>query len=109
MGFFTPCMSCCLNDAPSDYSSIYNPDLGCEGWGAVAYPVCAPAYSNSACCLCSFNGGCPGPYFNGAGPNGCLKSFYNRIPHCPVGLVLGTDGFCYPKCIDGYDGGKVCY
>jgi hypothetical protein len=23
--------------------------------------------------------------------------------------MLGTDGFCYPKCIKGYDGGKICY
>ena len=24
-------------------------------------------------------------------------------------MVFGTDGFCYPKCINGYNGGKVCY
>ena len=24
-------------------------------------------------------------------------------------LAFGTDGFCYPKCIKGYDSGKVCY
>ena len=45
--------------------------------------------------------------FGGGSP--CNKAFYYRIGHCPTGLVLGTDGFCYPKCIKGYNGGKVCY
>jgi hypothetical protein len=45
---------------------------------------------------------------SGVGPS-CDKAFYTRVPICPTGLVLGTDGFCYPKCINGYDGGKVCY
>jgi hypothetical protein len=45
--------------------------------------------------------------FGGGSP--CNKAFYDRIGHCPTGLVFGTDGFCYPKCINGYDGGKVCY
>lgn len=45
--------------------------------------------------------------FGGGSP--CNKAFYSRIGHCPTGLVFGTDGFCYPKCINGYDGGKVCY
>jgi hypothetical protein len=39
----------------------------------------------------------------------CYKTSYDRTVHCPSGLVFGIDGFCYPKCINGYDGGKVCY
>jgi hypothetical protein len=55
-----------------------------------------------------YNGGCPGPFMSGGG-SPCNKAFYSRVGRCPTGLVFGTDGFCYPKCIKGYDGGKVCY
>jgi hypothetical protein len=43
------------------------------------------------------------------GSSPCYKTSYDRTAHCPTGLVFGTDGFCYPKCINGYNGGKVCY
>jgi hypothetical protein len=103
-------ISSCENDAPyNGGTAVYNPELGCEESTAfLAFPKCSPGYSSSTSIWCLYDGGCPGPFmFGGSSP--CNKAFYDRVGHCPTGLVFGTDGFCHPKCISGYDGGKVCY
>jgi hypothetical protein len=87
---------------------------GCEQWGAVVYPKCAPNYSPFGCCLCRPN------------PFSCASEGYSasqidlscgkqiRIGN-PTPLVCPSnkqqDGlFCYPFCENTYRGvGPVCW
>ena len=94
--------------------------IGCRWIGALYYPKCAPGYSDAPLVTdlqCCYNGGCPTSTYPGmtavSGANApCWKPSYvpASIPSvCPTGLVFGTDGLCYPACINGYDGTTICW
>jgi hypothetical protein len=68
-----------------------NPDRGCEQWGAVVCPKCAPGFRNVACCTCSPD--CP-VGFNDMGVS-CTKPTYGqgvgKFPQCGGDEVRGPN------------------
>lgn len=82
--------------------------LGCEMWGAIAYPACKTGFSNVGANICSPV--CPSGYTD-MGVS-CLKPTTTRAPitaKCPAGTIY-EDGLCYKACDAGYSGvGPVCW
>ncbi|XP_022196873.2 uncharacterized protein LOC111054203 [Nilaparvata lugens] len=102
-----------LNDSKQWQRCLHDHPQGCEKWGLIVYPKCAPGYSPFGCCICRPNPpDCPSHGLNPGIDLSCAKRIQIGNPQigtCSPGFELDA-GLCYPQCNPGYHGvGFVCW